>query len=117
MTQRKLIRPKLSEMKDKQQKLTRGRKPIPPGQTFAETYYYQKQMHNKTPMVIVLLDGEKIYGLIDWWDQGALKISRKGEPNLLIQKHAIKYIYKNESVIQEKKQETEKEEKKEIKEE
>lgn len=117
MTQRKLIRPKLSEVKDRQQKLTKGRKPLPSGQTFAEIYYYQKQMHNKTPMVIVLLDGEKIYGQIDWWDQWVLKISRKDSPNLLIQKHAIKYIYKNEAAIQEKKQETEKEEKKEIKEE
>lgn len=111
MTQRKLIRPKLSEVKEKQQKLTKGKKPTPPGQTFAETYYYLKQIHNKTPMVIVLLDGEKVYGQIDWWDQGAIKISRKNEPNLVIPKHAIKYIYKDEKAIQEKKEETEKEKK------
>lgn len=108
MTQRKLIRPKLSEVKDKQQKLTKGKKPIPPGQTFAEIYYYQKQMHNKTPMVFVFLDGEKIYGQIDWWDSNVIKISRKNEPNLLIQKHAIKYIYKDEKAIKEKKEEEEK---------
>ncbi len=113
MTQRKLIRPKLSEIKEKQQKLTKGKKPIPSGQTFAEIYYYQKQMHNKTPMVVVLMDGEKIYGQIDWWDQNAIKISRKNEPNVVIQKHAIKYIYKDEKAIQEKKQEAQKEEGKE----
>lgn len=115
MTQRKLIRPKLSEVKDKQQKLTKGKKPIPPWQTFAEIYYYQKQIHNKTPMVVVLMDGEKIYGQIDWWDQGVLKISRKGEPNLLINKHAIKYVYKNEKAIAERRQELEKEAKEEEK--
>jgi sRNA-binding regulator protein Hfq len=109
MTQRKLIRPKLSEIKEKQQKLTKGKKPTPPGQTFAEIYYFQKQMHNKTPMVVVLLDGEKIYGQIDWWDQNAIKISRKNEPNVVIQKHAIKYIYKDEKAIQEKKEENQKE--------
>ena len=69
MMQRKLIRPKLLEIKEKQQKLTKKKKPTPSRQTFAEIYYFQKQLHNKTPMVVVLMDCEKIYGQIDWWDQ------------------------------------------------
>ncbi len=39
-----------------------GRKAAPPEQTNAENFYYQKQMQAKTPMVIVLRDGEEIHG-------------------------------------------------------
>ncbi len=105
MTQRKLIRPKLSEVKEKQQKLTKSKKPMPSGQTFAEVYYYQKQIHNKTPMVVVLTDGEEIRGIIEWWDQNAIKIGRKDLPNVVIPKHSIKYMYKDQKAIQEKKEE------------
>ena len=57
---RKLIRPDLSELKEQYQgpKTFRARKPVPPEQTNAESFYYLKQMTNKTKMVIVLKDGE-----------------------------------------------------------
>ena len=56
---RKLIRPDLTEIKEQLQappKLYRQRKPIPPEQTNAESFYYLKQMTNKTRMVIQLKD-------------------------------------------------------------
>ena len=95
MTQRKLIRPRLSEVKDKQQRITKSKKPAPPEQTYAEIYNYQKQMHHRTPMVIALLDGEKIRGWIEWWDTECIKFNRHDGPNLLIPKHSIKYMYKD----------------------
>ena len=36
-----------------------AKKAAPPEQTNAENFYYQKQMQSRTPMVIVLRDGEK----------------------------------------------------------
>src|SRR6202007_1469898 len=36
-----------------------GKKLAPPEQTNAENFYYQKQMQSRTPMVIVLRDGEE----------------------------------------------------------
>ena len=71
-----------------------GRKPAPPEQTNAENFYYQKQMQSKTPMVIVLRDGEEIHGMIEWYDKSCLKVNRNGQSNLLIYKPAIKYMYK-----------------------
>ena len=71
-----------------------GRKPAPPEQTNAENFYYQKQMQSKTPMVIVLRDGEEIHGMIEWYDKSCLKVTRNGQTNLLIYKPAIKYMYK-----------------------
>jgi len=71
-----------------------GRKGAPPEQTNAENFYYQKQMQSKTPMVIVLGDGEEIRGMIEWYDKSCIKVTRNGQANLLIYKPAIKYMYK-----------------------
>jgi host factor-I protein len=72
------------------------RKIAPPEQTNAESFYYLKQMQSKTPMVIVLQDDEKVRGVIEWYDKHCLKINRIKEPNVLVPKHNIKYIYKQE---------------------
>ncbi len=72
------------------------RKIAPPEQTNAESFYYLKQMQTKTPMVIVLQDDEKLRGVIEWYDKHCLKINRLKEPNVLVPKHNIKYIYKQD---------------------
>lgn len=72
-----------------------GKKPAPPEQTNAENFYYQKQMQSRTPMVIVLRDGEEVHGVIEWYDRNCIKVNRdNGEPNLMIYKPAIKYMFK-----------------------
>lgn len=74
-------------------------KQAPPEVTNAESFYYTKQMHSRTPMVIVMNDGEEIRGCIEWYDRNCLKVNRDGAPNLLIQKHAIKYLFKEEELV------------------
>jgi host factor-I protein len=95
---RRLIRPSLTEVKEqmatRKTTSTLNKKSIPPDQTNAENYYYVKQMQSKTPMVIVLKDGETLTGIIEWYDKGCLKVNREGAPNLLIFKPNIKYMYK-----------------------
>ena len=72
-----------------------GKKAAPPEQTNAENFYYQKQMQSRTPMVIVLRDGEEVHGIIEWYDRNCIKVNREsGEPNLMIYKPAIKYMFK-----------------------
>jgi sRNA-binding regulator protein Hfq len=71
-----------------------GRKTVPPEQTNAENFYYQKQMQSRTPMVVVLRDGEEIHGIIEWYDRCCIKVNRNGQPNLMIYKPSIKYMYK-----------------------
>ena len=72
----------------------------PPNETNAEIFYYKKQIDAHTLMVIVLTDGEEIEGTIEWYDRGALKVNRKGAPNLLILKRNIKYIYKADERVE-----------------
>lgn len=72
-----------------------GKKLAPPEQTNAENFYYQKQMQSRTPMVIVLRDGEEVHGIIEWYDRNCIKVNREnGEANLMIYKPAIKYMFK-----------------------
>ena len=97
MSNRKLIRPNLSELKEKMQaQRPVRRKQIPPEQTAAEAFYYLKQMNSRTGMVVVLLDGEELHGVIEWYDRNCVKVNREGAPNLLVMKHQIKYMYKAE---------------------
>ena len=51
-------------------------------------------MDNRTKMVIVLKDGEQIRGVIEWYDRHALKVHRASEPNILLPKDNVKYMYK-----------------------
>ncbi len=58
----------------------------------AELFYLQKQIQTQTPMVIVLEDGERIDGCIEWYDRNSIKV--RGRSKTLIYKSAIKYMYK-----------------------
>ena len=99
---RRLIRPALVEAKEQPPQVRRAnnssapnpKKSAPPEQTNAENFYYVKQMQAKTPMVIVLQDGESIEGTIEWYDKSCLKIHRDNGPNILLYKPCIKYMYK-----------------------
>jgi sRNA-binding regulator protein Hfq len=58
----------------------------------AELFYLQKQIQSQTPMIIVLEDGERIEGCIEWYDRCTLKV--RGRTKTLVYKSAIKYMYK-----------------------
>jgi hypothetical protein len=94
MSNRKLIRPNLQEIKERLSTKAPRRKAAPPETTNAESFYYLKQMNARTPMVVCLEDGEQIHGVIEWYDKDCLKINRAKEPNLLVLKRHIKYMYK-----------------------
>ena len=103
---RKLIRPALNRNEhshsdgDRRERSSdrgdrsNGKKTPPPEQTHAENFYYQKQMQAKTPMVVVLQDGEELHGVIEWYDKNCIKLIRSGASNMLVYKPSIKYMYK-----------------------
>ncbi|HYM00284.1 MAG TPA: hypothetical protein VEZ90_15125, partial [Blastocatellia bacterium] len=115
---RKLIRPTLAEVRERNEREGARRSPgggsggdpnrkrVPPEQTNAESFYYKKQMDNKTPMVLVLQDGEQLHGTIEWYDRGCIKLHRTEGPNLLVLKHNVKYIYKDEREGEEEEQDS-----------
>lgn len=101
---RKLIRPKLANLKPRSRSKVdvtpmtapgaTQRKQVPPEQTNAENFYYLKQMSCKTPMVVVMCDGEELQGVIEWYDRDCFKINRTGEPSVVVMKRFVKYMYK-----------------------
>lgn len=93
MPNRKLIRPDTPDARSGGPRGVR-RKQTPPEQTNAEEYYYLKQMSNKTSMVVVLVNDEELHGWIEWYDKDVIKLNRKREPNLVIPKHNVRYMYK-----------------------
>ena len=106
MVNRRLFRPNLTEMKEQQlsprpihpapqQMPPTRKKPAPPDQTYAENFYYVKQMQSKTAVAVVLNDGEVLHGVVEWYDRDCIKLTRAGSPNLLLYKHCIKYVYKD----------------------
>jgi sRNA-binding regulator protein Hfq len=118
---RKLIRTTLAEVKEREHYQQQARriepppqqrpshhqpaqpkKKIPPEQTNAESFYYQKQMDAHTPMVLVLQDNEALHGTIEWYDKNSIKLHRDEGPNLLVLKHNIKYLYKDEDAKEQK---------------
>ena len=97
---RKLIRPNLTEIKermsqDKERDKDASHKRMhPPTDTFAESYYFLKQMNKKTPMAVVYTSGEIVEGYVEWYDRNCIKLNRDNAPNLLIYKSSIRCIYK-----------------------
>jgi sRNA-binding regulator protein Hfq len=70
MSNRKLIRPSLAEIKE------------------------QMVVKPSRVMVVVLQDGETVHGVIEWYDKNSIKLNRAAQPPLLVLKHYIKYMYK-----------------------
>jgi host factor-I protein len=63
-----------------------------PEQTFEEAKYLKQLIESATPIRVKLEDGEEVAGTIEYYDQSFIRLTRKGEPNLFIFKHDIKYI-------------------------
>jgi host factor-I protein len=102
MVNRRLIRPSLTEVKEQgpmpraiHAAAAQQKKPTPPEQTHAESFYWVKQMQARTPVAIVLMDGEVLRGVVEWYDRDCIKLTRFGSPNLLVYKQTIKYLYKD----------------------
>ncbi len=99
MSDRKLIRPTMNEMMEKYPtRTTTRRKQAPAEQTNAESFYYLKQMQNRTAMVVVLNDGTELKGWIEWYDKNCIKLNRVDAPNLLLFKPSIKFMFKEEEL-------------------
>jgi sRNA-binding regulator protein Hfq len=62
----------------------------------AESFFLHKQMMLQTPMIVVLEDGERVEGVLEWYDCNSMKLRGRQGTRVIIYKHAIKYLYKAE---------------------
>ena len=69
-----------------------GKSARAPEQTFEEAKYLKQLIEKGTPVRVKMEDGEEVHGVIEYYDQSFIRITRDGEPNLFIFKHDIKYL-------------------------
>jgi host factor-I protein len=73
----------------------RRSKTPPPGETGQEALYLKSLSERKVPVTVKLRDGESVKGWIEYFDDGMLRLTREGKPNLFIYKHQIRTITEN----------------------
>lgn len=64
-----------------------------PEQTFQEVKYLRHLIENEVLVRIRLSDNSEVAGQIEFYDANFIRLTRKGEPNLFVFKHDIKYLY------------------------
>jgi host factor-I protein len=69
-----------------------GKSARAPEQTFEETKYLKRLIENATPVRVKMVGGEEVSGVIEYYDQSFIRLTRDGEPNLFIFKHDINYL-------------------------
>jgi host factor-I protein len=69
-----------------------GSKTPPPGETGQEALYLRSLSERQVNVSIKLRDGETVRGWIEYFDDGMLRLTREGRPNLFIYKHQIRTI-------------------------
>lgn len=65
----------------------------PPEQTFEEVKYLKQLIEHKSPVCVKLTGNEEVRGVIEYYDQRFIRVTREDAPNLFIFKHDIKYLY------------------------
>jgi host factor-I protein len=64
-----------------------------PDHTLQEVRYLERLIGDRVPVRVRLSDNSEIDGTIEFYDARFIRITRKGEPNLFLFKHDIKYLY------------------------
>jgi host factor-I protein len=70
----------------------RHAKTPPPGETGQEALYLRSLSERQVSVSIKLRGGEVVRGWIEYFDDGMLRLTREGKPNLFIYKHQIETI-------------------------
>jgi host factor-I protein len=64
-----------------------------PEQTFEEVKYLKRLIDEQVPVRVRLSDNQEVDGIVEFYDANFIRLTRKGEPNLFLFKHDIKYLY------------------------
>lgn len=67
-----------------------------PEQTFEEAKLLRRLVDNKIPVRLRLTSDEEVEGIVEFYDESFLRLTRAGEPNLFVYKHDVKYLWEVE---------------------
>jgi sRNA-binding regulator protein Hfq len=65
----------------------------PAEQTLEEIKFLRNLVEKKVPVAVKLSDNQLVEGVVEYYDQRFIRLTRVGAPNLFIFKHDIKYLY------------------------
>ena len=63
-----------------------------PEATFEEAKYLKQLIESGHRVRVKMEDNEEVEGVIEYYDQSFIRLTRDGQPTLFIFKHDIKYI-------------------------
>ncbi|HYP06691.1 MAG TPA: hypothetical protein VER03_10720 [Bryobacteraceae bacterium] len=66
-----------------------------PEQTFEEPKYLRQLADRRARIRVKLADNQEIDGILEFYDECFIRLTRDGEPNLFLYKHDIKYLYEH----------------------
>ena len=61
-------------------------------QTNAEAEYLALLIRHRTPVIVQLVNGDRMSGWIEYYDRGFIRLTRASEANVFIYKDQIEYI-------------------------
>jgi host factor-I protein len=64
-----------------------------PEQTFEEPRYLKHLADRAARVRVKLSDNQEIDGILEFYDEHFIRLTREGEPNLFLYKHDIKYLF------------------------
>lgn len=64
-----------------------------PEQTLEENKYLRRLAETRQLVRVRLSTNEEFDGIVEFFDEGFIRLTRDGEPNLFVYKHDIKYLY------------------------
>jgi host factor-I protein len=70
----------------------RSSKAPPPDETGHEALYLRSLCDRQVNVQVKMRDGETVRGWIEYFDEGMLRLTREGKPNLFIYKNQISTI-------------------------
>jgi host factor-I protein len=71
-----------------------------PDQTFEEVKYLRSLVERQAKVRIRLEGDSEVTGIIEFYDQNLIRLTRTGEPNLFLYKHDIKYLWEEDQPVQ-----------------
>lgn len=69
-----------------------GRKSQAANNTGQEALYLRSLVDRQVRVQIKLRDGERLFGMIEYFDANMIRLTREGKPNLFLYKHHIHAI-------------------------
>jgi sRNA-binding regulator protein Hfq len=72
--------------------MSSGSKSKAPSQTFEEVKYLRHLTDAKIPVRVRLTDDAEVEGVIEFFDESFVRLTRADGPNLFLFKHDIKYL-------------------------